>query len=204
MTTETHARRELEFWFEFASTYSYLSVMRIEPLAASRGVTVVHRPFLLGPIFREAGWSTSPFLVYPQKGAYMWRDMERQCKKFGLSWRQPTGFPRNSLLPMRVATLGVDQPWISDFCKAIMLENLTQDADIGAEACVAAVLERLGLPAAQILDAARFESTKLALRSRTDLARSRGVFGAPTFFVGDEMFWGNDRLEDAIELADAR
>ena len=84
----------LEFWFEFASTYSYLSVMRIDGLTRAAGLRIAWRPFLLGPIFRSFGWSTSPFLLQKEKGAYAWIDMERQCRKFGLPWRRPTAFPR--------------------------------------------------------------------------------------------------------------
>ncbi len=94
----------IELWFEFGSSYSYLSVMRIEQLAAGLGVTVQWRPFLLGPIFKSFGWSTSPFVVQTWKTEYVWRDMERECRKYGLAWTRPTAFPRTALLPARVAT----------------------------------------------------------------------------------------------------
>jgi len=89
----------IELWFEFGSSYSYLSVMRIEQLAAGLGVTVQWRPFLLGPIFKSFGWSTSPFVVQTWKTEYVWRDMERECRKYGLAWTRPTAFPRTALLP---------------------------------------------------------------------------------------------------------
>src|SRR5262245_24506012 len=79
-----HMPGELEFWFEFASTYSYLAAERIEPLASKAGVRLAWRPFLLGPIFRAQGWNDSPFNVYPLKGRYMWRDMERLCDAYEL------------------------------------------------------------------------------------------------------------------------
>jgi 2-hydroxychromene-2-carboxylate isomerase len=108
----------VEVWFEFASNYSYLSVMRIEDAAQRHNVRIVWKPFLLGPIFRALGMENSPFVLQKEKGAYVWRDMERQCRKYGLRWTQPTTFPRLGVLPLRIALLGADQPWIGAFCGA--------------------------------------------------------------------------------------
>jgi 2-hydroxychromene-2-carboxylate isomerase len=193
----------IEFWFEFASNYSYLSVMRIEQAAAPLGVAIQWRPFLLGPIFKSFGWSTSPFVLQSWKTEYVWRDMERQCRKYGVGWNRPTRFPRASLLPARVALIGADRPWIGEYCRRIMQLNFVSDRDIASPACVREVLRQLDLPAKEILDAAEGEANKLRLRNQTDTARARGIFGAPTFFVGEEMFWGNDRLEDALACATA-
>lgn len=84
--------RAIEFWFEFGSNYSYLSALRIDALARAAGVEVLWRPFLLGPIFRELGWSSSPFVLQPAKGRYVWRDMEREAAKYDLPWRRPSVF----------------------------------------------------------------------------------------------------------------
>jgi 2-hydroxychromene-2-carboxylate isomerase len=201
MSADERTRVNVEFWFEFASTYSYLSVMRIDALARDSGMRIVWRPFLLGPIFRSFGWSTSPFLLQKEKGAYMWTDMERQCRKLGLPWHRPTEFPRLSVVPARVALLGVDQPWLPPFAQQVMLANFAHDQNIASESVVGDVLERLGLPAAELLRAAQLDANKARLRTATEEARRRGVFGAPTFFVGEEMFWGNDRLDDAVACA---
>ncbi len=195
--------REIEFWFEFASNYSYLSVMRIEAAASERGVAVRWKPFLLGPIFRSLGWSTSPFVLQKAKGDYVWTDMARQCRKHGLSWQRPTEFPRASLLPARVALVGADQPWMGAYCRRIMSLNFAEDREIDDLQTVAEVLSQLQLPAQTILDAAQSDANKLKLRQQTEAAQGKGVFGAPTFFVGDEMFWGDDRLDDAIISASA-
>ena len=192
---------QIEFWFEFASNYSYLSVMRIEDAAQGCGVRVIWKPFLLGPIFRDLGFETSPFLLQKEKGAYMWQDMARQCRKYGLGWTQPTTFPRPGILPARIALLGADQPWIGAFCRRVMELNFVLDKDINQTDHLAEILKKLGLPASEILDQARSEPTKKLLREQTDQARARGIFGAPTFFVGTEMFWGNDRLDDALAFA---
>jgi 2-hydroxychromene-2-carboxylate isomerase len=193
----------IEFWFEFASNYSYLSVMRIEQEAASRGVTIEWRPFLLGPIFKSFGWSTSPFVVQTWKTDYVWRDMERECRKYGLAWKRPSAFPRATLLPARVAIIGAEQPWMGEYCRRVMQLNFAADQDIDSVACMSEVLEQLGLGAQEIIDQAQHETNKLRLRHQTDLAKAKGVFGAPTFFVGGEMFWGNDRLDDALACAGA-
>jgi len=191
----------LELWFEFGSTYSYLTVMRIENIAASQGVYIVWRPFLLGPIFKELGWQSSPFLEQKEKLVYMWRDLERQCGKYGLQWKKPATFPRAAVLPLRVTLAFAQEPWIGDFCRAVMLQNFAEDRDIGATETVERALMALGLPVADIIAQAQSEDNKLALRKQTERARALGIFGGPTFFVGNEMFWGNDRLEDAFELA---
>ena len=198
------ASAELEFWFEFGSNYSYLSVMRIEAAAARLQVPIRWKPFLLGPIFRTLGWDTSPFVLKKAKGEYVWKDMERACRALGVPWIRPTTFPRTALLPMRVALVGAEQPWMGAYCRRVMSLNFAEDRDIDAPDVVADVLEQLGLPARQIIDEARSEPNKLKLREQTEAARARGIFGAPTFLVGDEMYWGNDRLDDALACASRR
>ncbi len=193
----------LEFWFEFGSTYSYLSAMRIEDRARSAGVALAWRPFLLGPIFRKLGWETSPFVLQDAKGRHMWRDMEREAARLGLPFRRPSAFPRIALLPMRVATLGAAEPWMGEYCRRVMLRNWALDRDIDNEETVLAALDGLVPDPGQVLAAALSPANKLRLRERTAEAEARGIFGAPSFFVGDELFWGNDRLEAALALAHA-
>jgi 2-hydroxychromene-2-carboxylate isomerase len=193
--------RQIEFWFDFGSNYSYLSAMRIEALAAQHGVRVLWKPFLLGPIFKAFGWTSSPFVLQKEKGAYVWRDMQRMCDKYGLPWTQPGSFPRRALLPLRVALLGADQAWIGAFCRRIMLANFAEDREIDDPVLVGEVLGALGLDAAALIAAAGTEQHKLAMRAQGEQAVRRGIFGAPMFFAGDDMFWGNDRLEDALAWA---
>jgi len=195
----TPARR-IEFWFDFGSNYSYLSVMRIEAEAAARGVSVDWRPFLLGPIFRALGFDNSPFVLQKEKGAYVWKDMERQCRKYGIALTRPSVFPRAALLALRVALLGAEREWIAAYCREIMQQNFVHDRDIGSIEVVSEALAKLGLPAQQIVAEAQSDANKLRLREQTEAAASKGIFGAPTFFIGDEMFWGNDRLEDALDF----
>ncbi|CAH2798431.1 MAG: 2-hydroxychromene-2-carboxylate isomerase family protein [uncultured Paraburkholderia sp.] len=196
----TPPARDIEFWFDFGSNYSYLSVMRIEAEAAACGVRIVWRPFLLGPIFRALGFDNSPFVLQKEKGAYVWKDMERQCRKYGIALTRPSVFPRAALLAMRVALLGAEREWIAAFCREIMQQNFVHDRDIGSVEVVSEALLTLGLPAQQIVEEAQSDANKLRLREQTEVAAAKGIFGAPTFFAGDEMFWGNDRLEDALDF----
>jgi len=192
---------EIEFWLDLASPYSYLSAMRIDDLAGRARVALRWRPFLLGAIFKSFGWDNSPFVLQKEKGAYMWQDMARQCRKQNIPWMRPSTFPRHSVLAARVALYGADQPWIGAFCRRVMLRNFAHDRDIATEADVSDVLNALALPAATILAGAQSDENKSRLRVQTDRAKTLGIFGAPTFFVRGEMYWGNDRLDDAIACA---
>jgi 2-hydroxychromene-2-carboxylate isomerase len=192
---------DVEFFFEIASTYSYLAASRIEDLARAAGVTVRWRPFLLGPAFASQGWNDSPFNVYPVKGRYMWRDMERLCARYGLPFRRPSVFPRPSLVAARVATLGASEPWGPAFVRAVYRANFAEDRDVTSPDTVAALLRELGLPGDQVVQATQTPAVKDALRATTAAATEAGIFGAPSFLVGSELFWGNDRLEDALEWA---
>ena len=201
--TETgkQARAAMEFWFDFGSNYSYLSVMRIEALARQAGVDLHWRPFLLGPIFREQGWSTSPFVLQAEKGRYVWTDMQRQARKYGLEFHQPSVFPRNAVLALRVALLGVGQPWIGAYCQAVMRQNFVEDLDIGDPLNVRRALHGLVDDIDALIEQAQSDANKQRLREQTETARQRGIFGAPTFFVNGQMFWGDDRLDDAVACA---
>jgi 2-hydroxychromene-2-carboxylate isomerase len=188
----------IEFWFDFGSSYSYLSAMRIEEAAAGAGVAVQWKPFLLGPVFQALGWSTSPFVLQKEKGDYAWIDLRRQCRKYGLPWRQPSVFPRAAVPPTRVALAHAQLPWVGEFCRRVMQRNFVDDRDIATPEVTLAVLREMGLPAHALWAEAQSEEWRARLRAQTAAARWRGIFGAPTFFVGREMFWGDDRLDDAL------
>jgi 2-hydroxychromene-2-carboxylate isomerase len=192
----------LDFWFEFASTYSYPAAMRIAPLAQASGVTVRWRPFLLGPIFKANGWTTSPFKLYPAKGRYMWRDLERICGALALPFAQPPSFPQNTLLTARVALVGLAQEWGEDFCRAVYRAEFGKGRNIGEQSVIAELLGVLGQDADAVLARAQDDAIKSALRAQTDEAQRLGLFGAPSFVTSDgESFWGNDRLEAALDWA---
>ncbi len=192
----------VDFWFDFASTYSYPAMMRIDAAAAAAGVAVRLRPFLLGPIFKAQGWTTSPFSIYPAKGANMWRDLERLCGDLGVPFRRPEPFPQNSLLAARVALVGLADGWGGDFCRAVFRAEFGEGRSIEDAAVLGEILAGLRVDTQAVLAAAQSDPIKAKLRAETDAAQALGIFGAPTFVTGDgELFWGNDRLERALTWA---
>ena len=199
MTTTSPAI--IDFWFDFASTYSYLSVMRIGDRARAAGVELRWRPFLLGPVLQHHGWQASVYLLHEEMAAYMWRDLQRKCQKYGLPWHRPSHFPRRSVLPVRIATVGTDEPWCEPFCRAVMTASFAADRDIEDTGLLTEILDGLGLDAATILQQATADANKQRLRERTDEAARLGIFGAPSFVVDGDLYWGDDRLEDALAAA---
>lgn len=189
----------VEFWFDFGSTYSYVAAMRVEAAARAAGAGVAWSPFLLGPLFRRQGWSDSPFNIYKARGAYMWRDLERQCRRHGLEWRKPSSFPRSGLLASRVAILPRAERWAPEFCRAVFRANFALDREIADRQVITGILREMGLDAPALLEEAVDPANKERLRERTEAAWEQGIFGAPTFVVDGELFWGNDRLEEALE-----
>jgi 2-hydroxychromene-2-carboxylate isomerase len=189
--------KSIEFWFDFGSNYSYLSVMRV----VDEGIGVAWRPFLLGPIFQSLGWNNSPFVLQQDKGEYTWRDMARECRKYGVPWRMPTEFPRLGVLPLRIMLVADGQHWAGEFARRVMLRNFHLDREIQSHDAMNSILVDLGLPAAEILATATSDAVKAMLREQTETAKARKIFGAPTFFAGGDMFWGNDRLDDALRYA---
>jgi 2-hydroxychromene-2-carboxylate isomerase len=192
----------LEFWFEFASSYSYLAAMRVEEATRDAAVALRWRPFLLGPLFRDAGWNDSPFNLYPVKGRYMWRDMERRCALYDLEFARPAIFPQNGLSAARVACAAEAEPWLPDFVRAIYRANFAEGRDISELGTLEAALSAAGAGGmTDWIERARQEDVKLRLREATEDAVRLGIFGAPSFVVGDELFWGDDRLDDALSFA---
>lgn len=193
----------VDFWYEFASTYSYPAAMRVEAAAERAGVELRWRPFLLGPIFGSQGWNDSPFNIYPAKGRYMWRDMARLCEAQGLALKEPVRFPQNGLNAARLALLGADEGWAPGFTRAVYLANFAGQKDISDETVLAEILTGLGLDALEAVARSRTPENKERLKVQTEEAIAKGVFGSPSFTVGDELFWGNDRLDDALIWAKA-
>lgn len=193
---------KIEFWYDFASTYSYLSVMRIEPLAAASGVQVAYRPFLLGPTFKAQGLTTSPFVAVPIKGRYMERDIARIADARGLVFHMPDPFPAHSLAAARVATVAEAEGWIGPFTRAVFSAEFANREDIAASDVLDRIVSNLGHDPARISAAAGTAENKAALRERTEAASAKCIFGAPTFVTADgEIFWGDDRLEQALAWA---
>jgi len=190
-----------EFWYEFASTYSYPAAMRVASLAEARGVSLIWRPFLLGPIFASQGWRDSPFNIYPAKGRYMWRDLQRICDALGLLLRRPEPFPQNSLLAARVA-LTLEGKEREEFSRQVYAAEFGEGLPIADRATIAALLPKLGLDPDAVLARAESEANKARLKAECARAAERGIIGAPSLVTDDgEVFWGNDRLEQGLDWA---
>jgi 2-hydroxychromene-2-carboxylate isomerase len=192
----------IDFWYEFASTYSYLAGMRIEPLAKAVGVEVRWRPFLLGPMFKAQGMETSPFNLYPLKGKNMWRDLERWSQTLKLpKFVSPKTFPAHPLAASRIA-LALDNAARPDFTRAVYCAEFTEGKDIADPATLTEVLKKLGHDPAVVAAKSGEQPVKDKLRANTEEALKLGIFGAPNFVPADgELFWGNDRLEQALAWA---
>lgn len=222
----TSTSPRFEFWFEFASTYSYLSAGRITDLARIAGIPITWRPFLLGPIFQSQGWNDSPFNLYPAKGRYMWRDLERKCEQYDLAYQKPSEFPRNGLHAARIVTALLENAkttqHVPAFIRAIYEANFARDHNIAEEFVLNEILRELGLTSdelSEIVSLSKTSEIKLKLRETTKRAQALEIFGAPSFTISyrsagsansdikanendpgqmTELFWGDDRLEDAF------
>ncbi len=195
----------IEFWYEFASTYSYPAAMRIDEQAAKHGVDVRWQPFLLGPIFKRLGWSTSPFNLQPEKGRYMWRDMERICQAAQLPpLTRPEPFPQNGLLAARIAISLPDNGPRAEFSRRVYQAQFAQGRQIDDPEMLSDILSGMDKSPRQVIEHATQSENKQNLISQVEQAEAHGIFGAPSLITsGGELFWGNDRLGDAIawELA---
>lgn len=188
-----------EFWFDFASTYSFLASQRIVGAAAAADVPISWRPFLLGVVLRECGWQEGPPVANnPRKGTYMWRDLARQAAKRGHGFAKPSTFPRNPVLADRVGLVAAAQGWADRFVPRTFAASFIDDREISEPTVLAEVIAACERDPAAVLAQAQSEENKEALKASTAEALAKGLFGAPAFVIGDELFWGDDRLEDAL------
>lgn len=187
----------IDFWFSIGSTYSYLSVMRLNAVQASAGVTFNWCPFNVRDIMVEQ--NNRPFFGKPVKSAYMWRDIERRAEMYGLPVRVPAPYPLPELeFANRVAILAAEESWCSRYAVATYRRWFQMGQEPGADPNLSDTLRELAHDPARVIAEARTDRIGDALRAATDRARSAGVFGSPSFVVGMELFWGDDRLEDAL------
>ncbi len=192
---------DAEFWYDFASSYSYPAAMRVEALAGASGVTLTWRPFLAGVVFAEFGWRDSPFNLYPAKGRYMWRDVQRVCDALALPLHRPAQFPQNSLLAARAA-LALDDALRPAFSRAVYASQFGKGRSIGAAEALAPLMSELGLAPEDCLQRANAPANKDRLRDQCAEAIALGLPGAPCLVTPrGEVFWGNDRLEQGIAWA---
>lgn len=218
----------VEIWLDFASTYSALAAARAPAIAQSLGAEVVWKPFLLGPIFAAQGYNTSPILKTPDKARHMWRDLQRSAALYKLDWeyKRPSSFPQNSVTACRVGLIASDQQWFERFAACVYKLQFHEGKDIGQKSVILEAIAAAGQSSPDsVLAAAEAPANKERLKRQVAEAQQLGVFGAPTFIVGNardtpkleapagaqpaseraydgyELFWGNDRLEQAFKWA---
>jgi 2-hydroxychromene-2-carboxylate isomerase len=191
------AAPHIDFWFTMGSTYSYLSVSRVADVERSTGMTFRWRPFHLLMILQEM--KHIPFADKPTKSAYMWRDIERRAAMYGIPMKLPVPYPaRQSVVANLVAIVGMRENWGADFVRAAYRRWFQRGEETGSEPNVSESLRDIGQDPERVLTLANSDDTKAVLTAETDAARELGIFGSPTFIVGRELFWGDDRLADAI------
>lgn len=188
------------FWFTAGSTYTYLTAHRLEAAAKAAGVTLSLHPFNLGLLFREAGYW--PFPEGAAKTTYMWRDIGRQAARLGLSPRLPAPYPAPDVpLANRIALVMIEDGKGMEWLNASYREWFERGHPPGSDQAVTRSLAAIGASPDAVLARANAPATAIAFDASTEEARQRGVFGSPSFVVDGELFWGDDRLEQALERA---
>lgn len=188
-------QKTFDYYFDFGSPASYLAFTQLGKLTADTGATAIHKPMLLGGVFQATG-NHSPVTV-PAKGKYTFTDFARFAKRYGVPLVSNPHFPINTLMLMRGA-MGLqmsDAARFMPYCQAIYHAIWVDAKNMNDPATVGQVLHAAGFDPAAMVALANQQTTKDALKAATEAAVARGVFGAPTFFVGEQMFWGQDRLD---------
>ena len=193
----------LDFYFFIGSTYTYLSVNRAEAVAAAHGVGLRWQPFNARSIMKAQ--NNLPFIGKPVKTRYMWRDLERRAKRYGIPFNGIPPYPVDpDGLAGRVAVVASAAGWCPDFARTIYRDWFLEGKAPGDPNALQKQLESLGKDPQAVLEQADSPAIRTRYDEQTQRALELGVFGSPTFVAGDEVFWGDDRMEDAIEWAKAR
>ena len=182
--------KKLELFFDLSSPYSYMAATQMKPLAEKTGAEVVWRPMVLGAVFKATG-NEMPARI-PGKARWMGNDLMRWAAHYGVPFRFSSHFPANAIKAMRLVL--VDDAKAADVALAGFAAMWADDRDLTDEAVLRSIAEMGGLDPAAAMQAIETPAVKEKLRANTDEAIARGAFGAPTLIVGDELFWGNDRL----------
>ena len=187
----------IDFWFSIGSTYTYLSVMRLDEVARETGIAFRWRPFSVRQIMIEM--NNIPFRTKPVKSAYMWRDVERRAAMYGLKCHAPAPYPLTDWdAANRVAVLAAAEGWVAPYARAAYRRWFGEGLEPGIEPNLSQSIRESGEDPARVIARAAGEDIGDAYEKATAEARALGIFGVPTFVVGKELFWGDDRLDDAI------
>jgi 2-hydroxychromene-2-carboxylate isomerase len=191
------AESRIDFWFTMGSTYSFLSVMRLADVERAHGVTFRWRPFHLLLVLQEM--KHIPFADKPAKLQYMWRDIERRAAIYGLTVKLPAPYPvKQSVAANLVAIVGMREGWGPDFVRAAYRRWFQKGEETGSEPNLSSSLRDIGQDPDRVLQLSNARVANDLLLDETEAAKKLEIFGSPTFAVGQELFWGDDRLNDAI------
>ena len=191
---------KIDFWYSIGSTYSYLTVMRLPSVAQTSGIDFRWRPFNVRHVM--VAQNNIPFKDKPEKTAHMWRDIERRAARYGLAPSIPAPYPLPGLvLANQVAILGAEEGWGAAYTRATYRRWFEAGQPAGQEPNLSDCLTEIGQDPPRVLDAAQSARIVEKLALATTEAMALGIFGSPSFVVGGELFWGDDRLEDAIGWA---
>jgi len=187
----------IDVWLSIGSTYAYLTVMRLADVERAAGVRFRWRPFNVRAIMRDM--DNIPFATKPVKAAYMWRDIQRRAAMYGFPARVPAPYPLQAFdVANRVAVLGAQEGWCADYARATYRRWFQQGLAAGSEPNLSQSLREIGQDPQRVITQAAGDAIGQAYDAATEAARGLGIFGVPTFVVRGELFWGDDRLDDAI------
>lgn len=187
----------IDFWYSIGSTYSYLTVLRLPDLAEAEGVTFRWRPFDVRHVM--VAQNNIPFKDKPIKTAYMWRDIERRAEAYGLTPKIPAPYPLSGLvLANQVAMVGCEEGWVQDYTQATYRHWFEGGEAAGEDPNMSASLTEIGQDSGRVLERTYSQQIIDKLAAETAVAMDLGVFGSPTFIVAGELFWGDDRVNDAV------
>jgi 2-hydroxychromene-2-carboxylate isomerase len=190
----------VDFWYSIGSTYSYLTVMRLPGVARASGIAFRWRPFNVRHVMVVQ--NNIPFKDKPVKTAYMWRDIQRRAVRYGLTPIIPAPYPLPGLVyANQVAILGADEGWGEDYTRATYRRWFESGQPAGEEPNLSESLAEIGQDPLRVLHVAKSDRIEAELNAATREAMALGVFGTPSFVVEGELFWGDDRLEDALDWA---
>ncbi len=184
----------LQFWFSFGSTYTYLSTQRIEKLASARDISIEWYPFILRRISSGSGNQSNP-----RKLNYMWRDLQRRADRHGLEYNKPILYPVDYALTAHASFIACQEGWGPEFIRLVFRWNFADGKQIGVAGNLEGALRELGKNPDDVIARAKTAEIVEAMERQTNNAQSKGIFGSPSFIVGDELFWGDDRLEEALD-----
>lgn len=193
---------KIQFWFDFASPYAFIAAKRVQAMASSNQAHFDWQPFLVGVALQtKTKGLSSTQLVTEAEAHYRKHDVHRTCESLQLPIRWPSNYPRGSMLAGRVAFWARDREWQVPFIHAVYDANFLEDRDITSEECIRSILTDIGVDSTSTIAAATDVGQKQAFRQHVETALEAGIFGVPTFAVRDELFWGNDRLDQALVWA---